>query len=89
MVNTPMLFGVLLVEMVLVTILFTWIYNNTGGSILATMLFHASMNWSIWVALPSMKVNLAIIGFTIVLLGIAVVVVLGVFGTKRLSRSSD
>jgi membrane protease YdiL (CAAX protease family) len=88
MVGTPLLFGVLLVEMVLVTILFTWIYNNTGGSILAAMLFHTSMNWSIWVALPSMKVNLAIVGFTIMLLAIAVAVVLGVFGPSRLSHHS-
>jgi len=89
MVSTPLLFGVLLVEMVLVTILFTWIYNNTGGSILAAMLFHTSMNWSIWVALPTMKVNPAIIGFTIVLLSIAVVAVVGVFGPSRLSRNSS
>lgn len=88
MVSTPWLFGMLMVEMVLVTILFTWIYNNTGGSILATMLFHTSMNWSIWVALPSMKVNVVIVGFTVVLLGVAVVVVLGVFGPSRLSRNS-
>lgn len=88
MVSTPLLFGILMVEMVLITILFTWIYNNTGGSILATMLFHTSMNWSIWVVLPSMKVNLLIIGFTVMLLGIAVVVVLGVFGLSRLSHNS-
>jgi len=88
MVSTPLLFGVLLVEMVLVTILFTWIYNNTGGSILAAMLFHTSMNWSIWVILPSMQMNLSILGFTIVLLTIAVAVVLGIWGPNRLSRNN-
>jgi membrane protease YdiL (CAAX protease family) len=33
---------------VLVAILITWIYNNTGGSVLATMLVHASFNFSHW-----------------------------------------
>jgi len=86
MVGSLPLFGALLVEMTLMTVLFTWIYNNTGGSILAAMLFHASMNWSIWAALPSMKVNLSIIGFTVALLAIAVAVTLGVWGRARLSR---
>ncbi len=88
MVSTPLLFGMLLVEMVLVTILFTCIYNNTGGSILAAMLFHTSMNWSIWVTLPSMQMNFSILGFTIILLTIVVAVVLGVWGPNRLSRNS-
>jgi membrane protease YdiL (CAAX protease family) len=86
MVSTPLLFGVLLVEMVLVTILFTWIYNNTGGSILAAMLFHTSINWSIWVMLPTMQMNLSVLGFTITLLAIAVAIVLGVWGPGRLCR---
>ncbi len=88
MVSTPLLFGVLLVEMVLVTVLFTWIYNNTGGSILAAMLFHTSINWSIWVMLPTMQMNLSVLGFTITLLAIAVAVVLGVWGPDRLCRHS-
>lgn len=86
MVSRLPLFAALMVEIVLVTILFTWIYNNTGGSILAAMLFHTFMNWSIWVALPTMKVNLSVIGFTILLLAMVVALVLGLWGPKRLSR---
>ncbi len=89
MVNTPPLFGALMVEMVLTTILFTWIYNNTGGSILAVMLFHTSVNWAIWIALPSMRVSLSVVGFTIVLLAIVVAVVLYVWGPNRLVRNHD
>jgi membrane protease YdiL (CAAX protease family) len=39
--------GYLMVRIVLyafITILFTWIYNRTNGSILAVVIFHASMN---------------------------------------------
>ncbi len=81
------LFCALVFEMVLVTILFTWVYNNTGGSILAAMLFHTAMNWSIWVVLPSMQVTLLIVGLTTLLLVIAVSVVLRVWGPERLSRN--
>jgi len=88
MVSSLSLFGALLVEMVLVTILFTWIYNNTGGSILATMLFHTAMNWSIWVVLPNMKVNLPIIGFTTMLLALVAAGVLSLWGPKRLSHTN-
>ena len=31
------------------TILITWVFNNTGGSLLLAMLFHASLNVSFWV----------------------------------------
>lgn len=76
MVNGLSLFALLLVEIVLMSILFTWVYNHTGGSILAALLFHTSMNWSIWVMHPSMQMNGAILGYTILFLAIAVAVVL-------------
>jgi uncharacterized protein len=31
------------------TILITWVFNNTGGSLLLAMLFHASLNVTFWV----------------------------------------
>jgi len=89
MVGSLLLFAALVGEIVLTSILFTWVYNNTGGSVLAVMLFHTSMNWSIWVALPSMKVNISIIGYTIILLALAVALVLRVWGATRLSRVSN
>ncbi|MFQ3663253.1 MAG: type II CAAX endopeptidase family protein [Chloroflexaceae bacterium] len=84
MVNNVLLFGMLMIEIVLMSILFTWIYNNTGGSVLAALLFHTSMNWSIWVLLPGMQVNAVIIGFTSLLLFIIVVIVLSICGVERL-----
>ena len=76
MVNSLWLFAALLFEFALMSILFTWIYNKTNGSILAALLFHAAMNWSIWVVLPGMRVNAAIIGITVLLLLVVVAIVL-------------
>jgi hypothetical protein len=81
-----LLFLALSVEIILTSILFTWIYNNTNGSILTALLLHTTMNWSIWLFLPGMKMNFAIIGFTVVLLVIAVLVILRVWGTARLRK---
>lgn len=69
--NLP-LFVALLVEISLTSILFTWIYNQTHGSVLAMLLLHTAMNWSIWLFLPSMKTNLWIIGGTSLLLAGAI-----------------
>jgi membrane protease YdiL (CAAX protease family) len=76
----------LAVEIVLTSILFTWIYNNTDGSVSSALLLHTTMNWSIWLFLPGMKTNFSIIGFTVVLLLIAVLVILRVWGTARLRK---
>ncbi len=88
MTNSPALFIALAVVIMLTSILFTWIYNNTNGSVLATMLFHASMNWSIWVCLPSMQVNPSIVLGWIILLLIAALAVVGIFGARRLKRGT-
>ncbi|MDH7490641.1 MAG: type II CAAX endopeptidase family protein [Anaerolineae bacterium] len=80
------LFLALAPEIILTSVLFTWVYNNTGGSVLAALLFHTFMNWSIWLVLPGMQVNLAIIGFTVLLLAVAVAVVVARWGAARLSR---
>jgi membrane protease YdiL (CAAX protease family) len=89
MTNDLLVFAALLVEIALTSILFTWIYNNTRGSVLATMLFHASMNWSIWLFMPDMQVTLSVIGFTTALLAVAVVVVILIWGAGRLSRTPE
>ena len=36
----------LLVSVTMLSVLMTWVYNNTGGSLLAMLLMHASFNWS-------------------------------------------
>jgi membrane protease YdiL (CAAX protease family) len=83
------LFGLLLGEMVLTSVLFTWVYNNTKGSILAALLFHTSMNWAIWVLSPSMQASAATVGLTTLLLLVTVAAVVARFGAERLARATE
>ncbi|MGB9897609.1 MAG: hypothetical protein ACPLTO_06865 [Thermanaerothrix sp.] len=50
MTDDPMLFLLLAVEIGLPSILMIWVYLQACGRVLATMLFHATMYWSIWVS---------------------------------------
>ncbi len=84
-----LLFGLWVVQVVLTSILFTWIYNNTEGSILATLLFHTFVNWSIWLLLPIIQINAVLVSLTILLLLVTVAIVLFAYGGKHLARNTD
>jgi membrane protease YdiL (CAAX protease family) len=72
------------------TILLTWVYNNTGGSILLAVLFHTASNVCDWIV----PTNMAVTGITSmrpaiiqgILTWIVAIVVILLFGAKRLSR---
>ncbi len=70
---------------VFVSILFTWIYNNTGGSILATLIFHTMLNLSTYVVFPVFETETgpAYYFFSIIIFAI---IILAIFGTKRIVR---
>ncbi len=86
MTNDLGLFAALAIVLMFTSVLFTWIYNHTHGSVLAAMLFHTSMNWAIWVLLPSMRVNLVIIVGWIFLLALAVFFVVRRWGMDQPSQ---
>lgn len=86
MTDNFLLFLALSVEIMLASILFTWLYNNTNGSVLSVLLLHTAMNWSIW--LFSMKLNFSIVGFTVMMQVIAVLIIIRVWGAARLRRST-
>jgi membrane protease YdiL (CAAX protease family) len=73
-----------------VAVLYTWLYNNTHGSLLLVALFHASGN-TVGVFLP---VKFAVVGgiqsnLEIVFFVIAAIVVTIVAGPERLSRTHE
>lgn len=66
------------------TILFTWLYNNTGGSILAALLFHTMNNLSFFI-FPTLGTALG--GLYLLILNIAVAAtIVTVFGPRKLAR---
>ena len=83
MTDNLALFLLLGAVLILTSILFTWVYNHTNGSVLAALLLHTSMNWSIWVVLPGMQVNWAIVAAWTALLGVAVFFVIRSWGAAR------
>ena len=75
-----------IISLMLISIFFTWIYNNTGKSILAVMLFHASMNLSTFKLFPVFESEEALPFYTL-LIFMTVIVVVSVWGRKELVRS--
>ncbi|MBC7081629.1 MAG: CPBP family intramembrane metalloprotease [Thermoplasmatales archaeon] len=71
---------------VLLSILFTWIYNNTGGSILAVLIFHTMGNLSHFI-FPAMATSLGGL-YSVILNLIAVITILVIFGPKRMVLNS-
>ena len=76
--------------MFVAAVLYTWLYNNTRGSLLLTTIFHAAGNTAA-VFLPMANTvsgsNLSVLIIAIVLEILVVVVVTVIAGPARLSRS--
>jgi membrane protease YdiL (CAAX protease family) len=83
--NRP-IWGIFVAD-VLITVLLTWVFNNTRKSIFATMLFHASWNWSnyLFTTLFTDLGGLFFFGLMIVI----VMIIVAVFGAKTLVRQSQ
>jgi membrane protease YdiL (CAAX protease family) len=72
-------------------ILFTWIFNNTGGSIWMAMLAHAAFNLTITIlpVTPSAAGSERPLAFAVMLLYIAAIIVILAFGARTLTRDAE
>jgi membrane protease YdiL (CAAX protease family) len=82
-------FGLFLLQELGLTILFTWVYNNTRGSLLLANLFHAASNVAIGV-LPVIPADaggsLRPLWLSVGLLIVVTVAIVAIYGPERLSR---
>ncbi|HSO11482.1 MAG TPA: CPBP family intramembrane glutamic endopeptidase [Anaerolineales bacterium] len=83
-------FGLFMIRTIIVTVMYTWIYNGTKGSLLLVTLFHAAANAG-GVFLPVANTvsgeNSGALIIEIVLQAIAVMVIIHFAGINRLSRT--
>ncbi len=81
-------FGLFATAVMALSILFTWVYNNTQGSLLIILLLHASFNFTLWFVpvLPAgmLPFRLSLIG--VGLLWVVAIVVVVAEGPARLAR---
>lgn len=83
----PSLSGFIIFFLIPWTILYTWVYNNTKGSLLLAFVFHSSQAWFGLFMDPENLFG-PYLGYTIIMAVTAIVVVL-VFGAKNLSRTNE
>ena len=70
------------------SILFTWMYNNTKGSLLLAFVFHASQTWFAILTVSADDFLNSYIGYMAIMTITAIVVVL-IYGPKNLSRKHE
>ncbi|MCM1986894.1 type II CAAX endopeptidase family protein [Methanococcoides seepicolus] len=83
----PSLIGYIIFFMIPWTILYTWVYNNTKGSLLLAFVFHSSQAW-FGLFLDTDNLIGPYLGYTVIITIIAIVVV-WVYGAKNLSRNNE
>lgn len=83
----PALLGFTVFFLIPWSILFTWLYNNTRGSLLLAFVFHSSQAWFVLFLDPDNLFG-PYLGYTIIMAVAAIVVVL-ISGPKNLSRKHE
>jgi hypothetical protein len=64
-----------LVTITLLSVVMTWVFQNTGGSLAPMLLIHASFNWSLW-AFPAIESDVGGQAFILVVLALTLLIVL-------------
>jgi uncharacterized protein len=70
-------------------IIYTWVFNSTGGSLLAVTLFHAAVNTSVLClpVLPAVTGDNSVTVITIILRCVIAIAIVVIAGPARLTRS--
>jgi len=72
---------------ILLSILLTWLFNNTGGSILVSLIFHNMFNWSMDI-IPALRTQMGGPFYLIFLIATVLAVVI-IWRPKKLVRESN
>ncbi|WP_440771336.1 CPBP family intramembrane glutamic endopeptidase [Natronorubrum sp. DTA28] len=64
-----------MVTITLLSVVMTWVFQNTGGSLAPMILLHASFNWSLW-AFPAIESDIGGQAFIFILIALALLIVL-------------
>jgi membrane protease YdiL (CAAX protease family) len=85
--RTPTLYAGFVVSVIALSVILTWVYNSTGGSLLMVVLLHATYNLPITLAIDDLgtRATLPVLLYFGLLVVAAIVVVI-VAGPKHLSR---
>lgn len=78
-------FWLFCITMIVVSVLFTWIYNNNGRSILSAVLFHFMINLSVDLFILPDRAEV----YQLILLIIVTIAVVLIWGTKTLTFSRE
>ena len=64
-----------MITITLLSVVMTWVFQNTGGSLGPMILLHASFNWSLW-AFPAIESDIGGQAFILVVLALTLLIVL-------------
>jgi membrane protease YdiL (CAAX protease family) len=83
----PSLIGYIIFFMIPWSILYTWVYNNTKGSLLLVFVFHSSQAWFGLFMDPENLFG-PYIGYTVIM-AVTAIVVVRVYGAENLSHTNE
>ena len=85
--RTPILYAAFVVSVIALSVILTWVYNSTGGSLLLVVLLHATANLPLTLLLEPLGSRAMVpFMFYVALMVVAAIVVVIVAGHANLSR---